>query len=144
MYHPLVAMETGFASRNGILSKAQGLNYSKLCLNPDIFPELKESEYQEKNIYHYQRKLKKWYRATLTVLMYNFKSKKQLLRTVLLWLLRICSQDSPRNCGFLRTWLPVSKAFLGGLWQCGKSRSWQGLLFSPQFNCPWTQIKKPF
>ena len=80
MYHPLVAMETGFTSCNGILSKAQGLNYSKLCLNPHIFPELKESEYQEKNIYHYQRKLKKWYRATLKDLDHEnmYSSEKRI------------------------------------------------------------------
>ena len=50
MYYPLVAMETGPTSFNGVLSKAYGLKYSKLCLNPDIFTGLKEQEHQEKYI----------------------------------------------------------------------------------------------
>ena len=50
MYHLLVAMETGFTSCNGVFSKAHGLRYSKLCLNPDILTGLKELEYQEKYI----------------------------------------------------------------------------------------------
>ena len=50
MYHLLVAMEMGFTSCNGVFSKAQGLRYSKLHLNPDIFTGLKEPELQEKYI----------------------------------------------------------------------------------------------
>ena len=50
MYHLLVAMETGFTSCNGDFSKAQGLRYSKLCLNTGIFTGLKEPEHQEKYI----------------------------------------------------------------------------------------------
>ena len=50
MNHPLVAMETGFTSCNSDFSKAKGLRYSKLCLNPDIFTGLKEPEHQEKYI----------------------------------------------------------------------------------------------
>ena len=49
-FHLLFAMETAFSSCNGVFSKAQGLRYSKLCLNPDIFRELKEPEHQEKYI----------------------------------------------------------------------------------------------
>ena len=49
MYHPLVAMETGFTSCNGVFSKAQGLSrYSKLCLNSDSFTGLNEPDNQEK------------------------------------------------------------------------------------------------
>ena len=48
MYHPLVVMETGFTSCNGVFSKAQGLRYSKLCLNPDISTGPTEPEHQEK------------------------------------------------------------------------------------------------
>ena len=60
-------METEFTSCNGVFGKAQGLRYSKLCLNPDIFTGLKEPEHQKKkkNTYHYQRNLEKWYRATI-------------------------------------------------------------------------------
>ena len=50
MYHPLVAMETGFISCNIVVSKEEGLRYSKLCLNPDIFTGLKGPEHQEKYI----------------------------------------------------------------------------------------------
>ena len=50
MYHLLVAMETGFTSCNSVFRKAQGLRYSKLCLNPDIFTGLKGPEHQEKYV----------------------------------------------------------------------------------------------
>ena len=50
MYHPLVAMETGFTSCNGVFSKVKGLRYSKLCLNPDSFTGLNEPDNQEKNM----------------------------------------------------------------------------------------------
>ena len=50
MYHLLVAMEMGFTSCNGVFSKAQGLRYSKLCLNQDSFSGLKEPDNQEKYI----------------------------------------------------------------------------------------------
>ena len=43
-------METEFTSCNGVFGKAQGLRYSKLCLNPDIFTGLKEPEHQNKYI----------------------------------------------------------------------------------------------
>ena len=43
-------METGFTGCNGVFGKAQGLRYSKLCLNPDILTKLKEPEHQEKYI----------------------------------------------------------------------------------------------
>ena len=43
-------METKFTSCNGVFGKAQGLRYSKLCLNLDIFTGLKEPEHQEKYI----------------------------------------------------------------------------------------------
>ena len=51
MYHPLVAMETAFISC--VFSKKEGLSYSKLCLNPDIFTGLEGPEHQEKCIYQY-------------------------------------------------------------------------------------------
>ena len=46
MYYPLVSMETGFTSYNGLFSNVEGLRYSKLCLKPDISTGLKEPEHQ--------------------------------------------------------------------------------------------------
>ena len=57
-------METGFTSCNGVFSKAQGLGYSKLCLNPDISTGMKEPEHEEKYITTKENR-KKCYRDTL-------------------------------------------------------------------------------
>ena len=64
MYHPVVAMETGFTSLMVILAKHKDLgtwNY--------VWTQISSQDWKnqniKKNIYHYQLKMKKCYRATL-------------------------------------------------------------------------------